>query len=168
MTTVTAGTRVAQFMVQDLLGSVIPSLDPTTSWIGNVAGTTVAVSAWGYFLYQGVIDPFGGINSLWPLFGIANQMLAAIALIFVVAALVKYSYTRYVLIPGMPLLWLLLCTMTADIQLDEMQRLILNDRIDAALGVIFLVVVIAILGFGIRSVLQLRSEGMVASAGARA
>ncbi len=187
LTTLTAGTRVARFMIQDLMGAVVPALGRTTSWAGNIAATTLAVAAWGYFLYQGVVDPFGGINSLWPLFGIANQMLAAIALTFVCVAFVRYGYARYLLVPAAPLTWLLICTVTAGIQkiwhpsptigflahadmlnaainegrvlapassIAEMERLVLNDQIDAALGIIFLTVVVAMLGFGLRSILK--------------
>ena len=195
LTTLTAGTRVARFMIQDLFGAVVPALGRTTSWAGNIAATTLAVAAWGYFLYQGVVDPFGGINSLWPLFGIANQMLAAIALTFVCVAFVRYGYTRYLLIPATPLVWLLICTITAGIQkiwhsapsigflahadmlgaalsegrvlapagsLEEMERLILNDQIDAALGMIFLTVVIAMVGFGLRSIMKGWSAAQIA------
>ena len=78
-TTVDAGTRVCRFMIQDLLGTAIPSMAETRSWTANLVATGLAVTFWGYFLYQGVVDPLGGINTLWPLFGISNQMLAAIA-----------------------------------------------------------------------------------------
>ena len=71
LTTVDAGTRVARFMIQDLIGSVVPAFKNTESWINNLIGSALACGAWGYFLYQGVIDPMGGINTLWPLFGIS-------------------------------------------------------------------------------------------------
>jgi len=113
LTTVDAGTRVARFMIQDMIGSVIPSFRHTESWANNVIGSALAVGAWGYFLYQGVIDPMGGINTLWPLFGIANQMLAAIALTACSVVIVKMKRERYLLVTLVPTLWLLICTLTA-------------------------------------------------------
>jgi carbon starvation protein len=89
LTTIDAGTRVARFMIQEVAGLVVPSFRRTESWTANLVCTALAVSGWGWFLYQGVVDPLGGINTLWPLFGIANQMLAGLAMIFVCAALVK-------------------------------------------------------------------------------
>jgi carbon starvation protein len=80
LTAVDAGTRACRFMVQDTVGIVIPSVKASRSFAGNMIGTFVAVAGWGYFVYQGVVDPLGGVNSLWPLFGIGNQMLAAMAL----------------------------------------------------------------------------------------
>ena len=80
LTTVDAGTRVCRFMIQDLVGNVVPSFKATKSWSNNVIGSAVSCALWGWFLYQGVIDPLGGIWTLWPLFGTSNQMLAAIAL----------------------------------------------------------------------------------------
>ncbi|NDH64684.1 MAG: carbon starvation protein A, partial [Alphaproteobacteria bacterium] len=88
LTTIDAGTRVCRFLLQDMMGTAIPALKDTKSWTGNLLATGIAVAAWGYFLYQGVVDPLGGINTLWPLFGIANQMLAAIALILCTVVLV--------------------------------------------------------------------------------
>ncbi|MBX7199553.1 MAG: carbon starvation protein A [Rhodospirillaceae bacterium] len=113
LTTLTAGTRVARFMIQDLAGQINPALASTSSWTGNVIGSAVACFLWGYFLYQGVIDPFGGINTLWPLFGVANQLLASMALTFVVVAFVKNGYQKYLFVPVVPLVWLLACTLTA-------------------------------------------------------
>ncbi len=95
LTTVDAGTRVARFMIQDLLGNFVPAMARTQSWAANLLATGLAVACWGYFLYQGVIDPLGGINTLWPLFGISNQMLAAIALILCTAVLFKMKRQRY-------------------------------------------------------------------------
>ena len=116
LTTVDAGTRVARFMIQDLIGSVVPSFKHTESWSNNVIGSALACGAWGYFLYQGVIDPMGGINTLWPLFGISNQMLAGIALILCTVVLFKMKRQRYAWVTILPTLWLLVCTLTAGLQ----------------------------------------------------
>jgi Carbon starvation protein, predicted membrane protein len=113
LTTVDAGTRVARFMIQDMIGSVVPSFRKTESWGNNLVGSALAVGAWGYFLYQGVIDPMGGINTLWPLFGISNQMLAGIALILCTVVLFKMKRQRYAWVTIVPTLWLLVCTLTA-------------------------------------------------------
>jgi carbon starvation protein len=116
LTTVDAGTRVARFMLQDMIGTVIPSFRNTESWSNNLIGSALAVSAWGYFLYQGVIDPMGGINTLWPLFGISNQMLAGIALILCTVILFKMKRERYAWVTILPTVWLLICTLTAGVQ----------------------------------------------------
>ena len=113
LTTIDAGTRCCRFMIQDLVGSLWPSFKRTQSWSANVLATTLAVSAWGYFLYQGVVDPLGGINTLWPLFGIANQMLAGIALILCTVVLFKMKRERYAWVTGLPAAWVLVCTLTA-------------------------------------------------------
>ena len=113
LTTIDAGTRVARFMIQDLVGGFAPAFKDTKSWTANIAATALAVAGWGYFLYQGVIDPLGGINTLWPLFGIANQMLAAIALILCTVVLFKMKRERYAWVTVLPATWLIICTMTA-------------------------------------------------------
>jgi carbon starvation protein len=113
LTTLDAGTRVGRFMVQDLLGRLHPKLGDTSSLPANLLASGLIVSAWGYFLYQGVVDPLGGINSLWPLFGIANQLLAATALALAVTILVKSERPVFALAPALPLAWLLSVTMTA-------------------------------------------------------
>jgi carbon starvation protein len=113
LTTLDAGTRVARFMIQDLAGSLVPALRRTESWTANVAATALAVAGWGYFLYQGVVDPLGGINTLWPLFGISNQMLAAIALTLGAVVLFKMKRQRYAAVALAPTAWLAICTLTA-------------------------------------------------------
>lgn len=113
LTAVDAGTRAGRFMLQDLLGYVSPHLKRTESFAANILATLLTVGAWGYFLYQGVVDPLGGINTLWPLFGISNQMLAAIALLLCTVVLFKMKRQRYALVTILPTLWLLVCTLTA-------------------------------------------------------
>jgi carbon starvation protein CstA len=113
LTTIDAGTRVARFMIQDLLGTFIAPLKETRNWPANVAATAIAVGGWGWFLYQGVTDPLGGINTLWPLFGIANQMLAAIALTMCTVVLFRMKRERFAWVTMVPLAWLLICTLTA-------------------------------------------------------
>lgn len=113
LTTVDAGTRVGRFMIQELAGMAYAPLKRTESWVSNIIATVICVGLWGYFLYQGAVDPLGGINTLWPLFGIANQMLAAIALMLATLVTVKLKRERYVLVPGVPAAWLVVCTLTA-------------------------------------------------------
>ncbi|MDH0303110.1 MULTISPECIES: carbon starvation CstA family protein [unclassified Pseudomonas] len=113
LTAVDAGTRAGRFMLQDLLGSFVPALKRTESWTANLIGTAGCVALWGYLLYQGVIDPLGGINTLWPLFGISNQMLAGIALMLGTVVLIKMKRQRYVWVTLLPAVWLLICTTTA-------------------------------------------------------
>lgn len=171
LTTVDAGTRVARFMLQDLLGNLIPAMG-RTSWYPSVfICSALVVAAWGYFLYNGTIDPLGGINSLWPLFGIANQMLAGIALCVATAIVVKAGRARYAWVTALPLAWLTAITTVAaweklfspelrvgflshanDLAAQitagtltgdaaaQAERLIFNDRLDAALTAFFLIV----------------------------
>ena len=189
LTTLDAGTRVARFMIQDLAGLAVPSFRRTESWTANIVCTALAVSGWGWFLYQGVVDPLGGINTLWPLFGIANQMLAGLAMIFVCATLVKMKRERYLWVAAVPTVWLLVCTLTAGWQklfhadpkigflanvarfsdalargevlapaksLAEMQRVIFNNQLDAALCALFMGVVVLTFVFALRAALRAR------------
>ena len=189
LTAVDAGTRAGRFMLQDLLGSFIPAMKRTDSLVASLIATAVCVSGWGYFLYQGVIDPLGGINTLWPLFGIANQMLAGIALVLCTCVLFKMKHDRYAWVTAIPLAWVCTCTLTAAWQkifndnprigflahaekyqdavmqgivlapaksLDQMQQVIFNDYVNAALAGLFMTVLISMLLFGIRTVLQAR------------
>src|SRR5690606_13575563 len=113
LTAVDAGTRAGRFMLHDLLGNFVPALKKTESWGANVVGTAGCVALWGWLLYQGVVDPLGGINTLWPLFGISNQMLAGIALMLGSVVLIKMKRQRYVWVTLLPAAWLLVCTTTA-------------------------------------------------------
>ena len=191
LTAVDAGTRAGRFMLQDLLGAFAPSLKRTDSLPANLLATGLCVAAWGYFLYQGVVDPLGGINTLWPLFGIANQMLAGIALMLGTVVLFKMKRGQYALVTVLPTIWLLICTLTAGWQkifdenvkvgfvahaqkfqaaldagevlapaksLDEMRRIIFNDYVDATLAGFFMVVVIAVLVYGIKTVINARNN----------
>ncbi|OSM97079.1 MULTISPECIES: carbon starvation CstA family protein [Lonsdalea] len=110
LTALDAGTRSGRFMLQDLLGNFIPFLKKTNSLPAGIVGTAGCVGLWGYLLYQGVVDPLGGVKSLWPLFGISNQMLAAVALVLAAVVLVKMKRTQYLWVPLLPAAWLLICT----------------------------------------------------------
>ena len=113
LTAVDAGTRACRFMVQDTVGIVIPAVKQSSSFFGNLIGTSVAVAGWGFFVYQGVVDPLGGINSLWPLFGIGNQILASMALILGTVILFKMKKEKYVWVTIVPTIFLFITSMTA-------------------------------------------------------
>ncbi|MET3430758.1 carbon starvation protein [Herbaspirillum seropedicae] len=190
LTAVDAGTRAGRFMLQDLLGAFIPPMKRTDSWVASLIATGLCVAGWGYFLYQGVVDPLGGINTLWPLFGISNQMLAGIALILATCVLFKMKRDRFAWVTVLPTAWLLACTLTAGWQkvfdanprvgflahaskyqaaldegkllapaksIEQMRQVIFNDYVDAGLAAMFMLVVISVLIFGIRTVLKARS-----------
>ena len=191
LTTIDAGTRVARFMIQEVIGVAYAPFRRTESWTANLVCTGLAVAGWGWFLYQGVADPLGGINTLWPLFGIANQMLAGMAMIFVCVALVKMKRDSHLWVALLPTTWLLVCTMTAGWQklfhddpkigflanarkygdalakgelvapaksLQEMQRIVSNNQLDAALCVLFMGVVVLMLVLGLRAALVARRQ----------
>jgi carbon starvation protein len=157
LTTIDAGTRVGRFLVQDLLGLLWRPLGDTRSASGNVGATAIFVGAWGWFLYQGVVDPLGGINSLWPIFGVANQLLAVIALALGTTVLIKMGRARHIWATLLPLSWLLAVTMTAgwmkifssDPRLGFLSgaaaasspRQAFNAHVDAAVTAVFLVLV---------------------------
>ncbi|WP_199099744.1 carbon starvation CstA family protein [Dyella sp. ASV21] len=184
LTTVDAGTRVGRFMIQEIAGLIHKPLQHTESWTGNLLATAICVGLWGYFLYQGAVDPLGGINTLWPLFGIANQMLAAVALMLATVVTVKLKRERYVLVPGIPAIWLVICTLTAGWEklsgpisftaaankyaaaaadgkllapaktVEEMQRIVTNNYVDAALTGVFMLLVLSMLGFTINAIVK--------------
>jgi carbon starvation protein len=116
LTVLDAGTRVGRFMVQELAGRHVPWIARTGSWKSTLATSGVIVGAWGYFLYQGVLDPLGGINSLWPLFGIANQILASVALVVATTILIKMGRKRYLWVTLVPMAWLVTVTLSGSFQ----------------------------------------------------
>jgi carbon starvation protein len=166
LTTIDAGTRIGRFLVQDLLGILWKPLGDTRSMAGNIGATSLFVAAWGWFLYQGVVDPLGGINSLWPIFGIANQLLAVIALALGTTVLIKMGKARYAWVTLLPLAWLLAVTMTAGwmkimspnprlgflsaASVATSPRLALNAHVDAAVTGVFLILVAVIVAANAR------------------
>ncbi len=183
LTALDAGTRSGRFMLQDLLGNFVPFLKKTNSLPASIIGTAGCVGLWGYLLYQGVVDPLGGVKSLWPLFGISNQMLAAVALMLGTVILIKMKRTRYIWVPLVPAIWLIICTtwalgmklfstnpqmegffymaktwqaridsdttLTAE-QISNMQHIVVNNYTNAALSILFLIVVYSILFYGLK------------------
>ncbi|SFI53727.1 carbon starvation CstA family protein [Caulobacter sp. UNC279MFTsu5.1] len=186
LTAVDAGTRAGRFMLQDLLGTFIPRFRDTSALGPSLIASGLCVAAWGYFLYQGVTDPLGGINTLWPLFGISNQMLAAVALILGTVVIFKMKRQRHAWVTIAPAAWLIACTLTAGAMklfsplptvgflaharvysaaiaeakvlapaksMANMRQIVLNDRINAVLCSIFILVVACILLYGVRACL---------------
>ena len=184
LTTVDAGTRVGRFMIQEIAGLIHKPLQASESWAGNLIATAICVGLWGYFLYQGAVDPLGGINTLWPLFGIANQMLAAIALMLATVVVVKLKRERYVWVPGIPAIWLITCTLAAGWEklagpisfthaadkyaaalaqgqllapaktTATMQQIITNNRVDMVLTALFMALVVVMTLFCLNALVK--------------
>lgn len=182
LTVIDAGTRVGRFMLQDALGHVWKPLGRTGWYPSALATSALIVAAWGYFLWQGVRDPLGGINSLWPLFGISNQLLAAVALCVATTIIIKARGARYALVTLVPLAWLVVVTFTASwhkifnpdprigflAQAHQIaaaggnERLIFNNRLDAVVTGILIVMVALLLVESVRQWVAALSGGRVA------
>lgn len=189
LTTVDAGTRVCRFMIQDILGNFYKPLGNTEFLPANLLATFLSVGAWGYFLYQGVVDPLGGINTLWPLFGIANQMLAGMALIFAIVVLFKKKKGNLAWVVMVPCAWVLITTLYAGWQkvfdadvkigflahakkysealqngvllapaknMDQMAQIVFNDRVNATLTGLFMLVVVLMLVVGAQIIFKMK------------
>jgi carbon starvation protein len=172
LTTVDAGTRVGRFMLQELGGHVWKRFGEISWYPGNLIASALVTAGWGFFLYQGVVDPLGGINSLWPLFGIANQLLAAVALCVATTVIIKMGKARYAWVTLGTLAWLVTVTLTAGLQKvfaaqprlgflsharmvleqggPDAARLAFNDRLDAALALFFMAVVVTVIAASVR------------------
>jgi carbon starvation protein len=172
LTTVDTGTRVGRFMLQELLGHVWTPLGRTSWYPSIITASLLVVAGWGYFLYQGVIDPLGGINSLWPLFGIANQLLGAVALCVGTTVIIKMGKLRYAWVTLLPLAWLSVVTLTAGWQKvfssapalgflaharsladstdPSAGRMVFNDYLNAALALFFMAVVLVVIAASMR------------------
>ena len=172
LTTIDTGTRVGRFMLQEIVGHVWPRFGETSWYPSVIAASAAVVAGWGYFLYQGVVDPLGGINSFWPLFGISNQLLAAVALCVGTTILIKMGRQRFAWVTVAPLAWLVTVTMTAGWQKvfsadprlgflahaaslagspnPDTGRLIFNDRLNTFVALLFMVVVTVLIGTSLR------------------
>ena len=189
LTTVDAGTRVGRFMLQELGGHVWSKFGEVSWYPANVMASALIAAGWGYFLVQGVLDPLGGINSLWPLFGISNQLLASIALAVATTIIIKMKKARYACVTLLPLAWLAAATLTAGVQKvfaadprlgflaharslagsadPSAARLIFNDWLNAMLALAFMVVVVLVISAAAREwflVLWKKKEAVVREA----
>ena len=178
LTTIDAGTRIGRFMLQDLLGNVYKPFSRTNNYLYNIIASALITLGWAYITYQGAVDPFGGINSLWALFGISNQMLAAIALAVGTTIIIKMGKARYSWVTILPFVWLAITTLGAAFMkifssvpaigfyahakiyqdaIDQgkvlgpagsmavMKQIVFNDRLDAAITIAFIVIVILLI-----------------------